>query len=148
MVNSVTITANGIEAVVETINEATNVTTNKVKSGYSSATKAVHKVITAPKTTQQFIAKLIRQTLDRIRTTVDYIIRSLFRFLRIFFTQLIALTVFMIQTSVKILMHFIGKYLPDFRAYHAVRVIENLFYAVVFRVQNIFNKFNLKIKIL
>ncbi|CAG2108796.1 unnamed protein product [Medioppia subpectinata] len=44
MVNTVTITANGIEAVVGTINEATNVTTNRVKSGYTKATNTVKTV--------------------------------------------------------------------------------------------------------
>ena len=148
MVNSVTITATGIEAVVETINGATNMTTNKVKSGYSSATKVVNKVITVPKTTKQFIGKHIRKTSDRMRKCFDYIIRIFIELLKELFTQIIRLTIFVIKIGANIFMTTVGRHLPDFRPYYAFRVVDNIFVAIVFRIQTVFNNFDLKIKIL
>ncbi len=76
--NSVTITATGIEAMVETINDATNVTTTKVKSGYSSASKMVSTVINFPNRIILIILNIYNSTKYKIKSNIDYIVETIF----------------------------------------------------------------------
>lgn len=71
MVNSVTLTATGIEAMVERINEATNATTNKVMTGYSLASKITVAVITSPIQLINFLILTCVQVIDKINDCVN-----------------------------------------------------------------------------
>jgi hypothetical protein len=70
MVNSVTITATGIEAMVETINDATSVTTKKVKTGYSKASQILITITNTPKNVQRICIFIYKYVLNRIRMRI------------------------------------------------------------------------------
>jgi hypothetical protein len=101
--NSVTITATGIEAMVETINDATNVTTTKVKSGYSSASKIVSTVINIPNRIILIIIRIYNSTKYKIKSNINYIIETIFCLIADLLSIIFALIAIIMQPIEKFL---------------------------------------------
>ena len=127
VVNSVTITATGIEAVVGTVNAATNATTNTVKSGYSSARKTVKTVINTPKTTRDYVLRVLAIVWQKLRTGISKILQLLVNYMSKLMSMMLAVTVILFELFAQLLMKIVSKFLPDFKEYSVFRLTSNLF---------------------
>ncbi|CAG2172119.1 unnamed protein product [Oppiella nova] len=147
MVNTMHITATGIEAVVETINTATSHTTNTVKSGYNSAANTVKTVINTPKTTRNYCEKILRQILRHVKLTTDYVITKFVQILRETVKTMITLAIMLANITLNIIAKIINKILPGLSQNPTVINIQNMLYPFVCNVSAIVYTFRVKLKI-